>query len=133
MWYAPDQRFTEKISALVPFFGQPAAIQCRDFTTRKHLGRAGAAVFSGATRGQSGYVMRIGIRRFENFPSGDPVADTQRFHALIEAHVRRCPEQYLWATNASNCRARLATCIDDRPGKPKHGSPASLHATGPPG
>ena len=30
-------------------------------------------------------------------PTHDAIADTQRFHQLIEAHVRRYPEQYLWA------------------------------------
>ncbi len=39
--------------------------------------------------------MRIGAP-LENFPSGDPLADAARFHALIEEHVRRCPDQYLW-------------------------------------
>jgi KDO2-lipid IV(A) lauroyltransferase len=32
----------------------------------------------------------------ENFPSDDRVADATRFNALIEAQVRRVPEQYLW-------------------------------------
>jgi KDO2-lipid IV(A) lauroyltransferase len=32
----------------------------------------------------------------EGFPSDDAVADAERFHRLIEAHVRSVPAQYLW-------------------------------------
>mgnify|MGYP006187302533 CR=1 FL=1 len=30
-------------------------------------------------------------------PSGDAIADTRRFHDLIEDHARRHPAQYLWS------------------------------------
>ena len=43
-----------------------------------------------------GYIVRV-HPPFENFPTHDAIADTQRFHALIEANVRRNPDQYLWA------------------------------------
>ena len=32
----------------------------------------------------------------ENFPTDDPVADTERFNRIVEAEVRRMPAQYLW-------------------------------------
>jgi KDO2-lipid IV(A) lauroyltransferase len=32
----------------------------------------------------------------DNFPSACPVADARRFNHLIEAQIRRCPDQYLW-------------------------------------
>jgi KDO2-lipid IV(A) lauroyltransferase len=32
----------------------------------------------------------------ENFPTDDPATDARRFNELIEAQVRRSPEQYLW-------------------------------------
>jgi len=32
----------------------------------------------------------------ENFPSGDPVADTERVNEALSALVRVAPEQYLW-------------------------------------
>jgi len=32
----------------------------------------------------------------ENFPTDDPVADTERFNHIVEAEVRRMPAQYLW-------------------------------------
>ena len=45
--------------------------------------------------GTAGYRARIGAP-LENFPSGDPLADLRRFHALIEREARRNPGQYLW-------------------------------------
>jgi Kdo2-lipid IVA lauroyltransferase/acyltransferase len=31
-----------------------------------------------------------------DFPTDDPVADTERFNRIVEAEVRRVPAQYLW-------------------------------------
>ena len=33
---------------------------------------------------------------FDEFPGTDAVQDVERFHALLEAQIRRIPEQYLW-------------------------------------
>jgi KDO2-lipid IV(A) lauroyltransferase len=33
---------------------------------------------------------------FEGYPGTDAVHDAERFHALLEAQIRRIPEQYLW-------------------------------------
>ena len=33
---------------------------------------------------------------FDDFPSEDLVADTRRYVDALEAHIRTCPEQYLW-------------------------------------
>jgi len=96
VWYAPDQRFTEKNSELVPFFGVPAA---SNVATSRLAKISGATVlpYSPERRTDNrGYIVRI-HPPFENFPSSDAIADTQRFHALIEANVRRHPDQYLWA------------------------------------
>lgn len=94
VWYAPDQRYTEKMSAIVPFFGQPAATNIATSRLARISGARVLPYFPERLADGSGYVMRIGAP-LEDFPS-DPVADALRFHALIEAHVRRSPEQYLW-------------------------------------
>ncbi|MBB6095719.1 KDO2-lipid IV(A) lauroyltransferase [Povalibacter uvarum] len=96
VWYAPDQRFTEKNSELVPFFGQPAASNVA--TSRlARISRAPVLPYFPARRADNrGYVIRI-HPALDNFPSEDAIADTRRFHELIEAHVRAHPEQYLWA------------------------------------
>ncbi len=95
VWYAPDQRYTEKMSAIVPFFGQPAATNIATSRLARISGARVLPYFPERLADGSGYVMRIGAP-LEDFPSDDPVADALRFHALIEAHVRRSPEQYLW-------------------------------------
>jgi KDO2-lipid IV(A) lauroyltransferase len=96
VWYAPDQRFTDKNSAIVPLFGQPAASNVATSRLAKISGAPVLPYFPERRADNRGYVVRI-HPPFEDFPSNDAVADTRRFHELIEAHVRRQPEQYLWA------------------------------------
>jgi KDO2-lipid IV(A) lauroyltransferase len=96
VWYAPDQRFTDKNSALVPFFGQPASSNVATSRLARISGATVLPYFPHRRADGKGYVVRI-YPPFENFPSKDPIADTRQFHQLIEAHVRQHPEQYLWA------------------------------------
>lgn len=95
IWYAPDQAYRHKGAELVPFFGIPVATNT---ATSRLAGSTGAAVlpyFVERLPGAAGYRVRIGAA-LEDFPSDDPVADTLRYHSLIEAEVRRIPAQYLW-------------------------------------
>jgi len=95
VWYAPDQREEGRSAAVVPFFGVPAST---NIATSRIAGISKAPVlafFPERSADGSGYVMHISSP-LANFPSNDPLADAATFHALIEAHVRRCPEQYLW-------------------------------------
>jgi KDO2-lipid IV(A) lauroyltransferase len=94
VWYAPDQRYTDKMSAVVPFFGHPAASNVATSRIAKLTGAIVLPYFP-ERRDGTGYLMRI-LPPLENFPTDDPVADTARFHTLIEQHVTRCPAQYLW-------------------------------------
>ena len=96
VWYAPDQRFTDKNSELVPFFNLPAASNVATSRLAKISKSPVLPYFPARRPDNRGYVIRI-HPPFENFPSDDPVADTRRFHELIEAHVREFPDQYLWA------------------------------------
>ena len=96
VWYAPDQRDFGKGSAVVPFFGIPAATNVATSRIARISGASVLPYFPERLQDGSGYRMRI-QPRLEGFPSEDPVADAARFHALIEEHVRRCPEQYLWS------------------------------------
>lgn len=96
VWYAPDQRFTDKNSELVPFFSQPASSNVATSRLAK-ISRAPVLPYFPERRADNrGYLIRI-HPPFDHFPSDDPIADTRRFHELIEAQVRRHPEQYLWA------------------------------------
>jgi Kdo2-lipid IVA lauroyltransferase/acyltransferase len=96
VWYAPDQRFTDKASELVPFFGIPAPSNVATTRLAKISGATVLPYFPERRTDNRGYIVRV-HPPFENFPSNDAVADTQRFHELIEANVRRNPDQYLWA------------------------------------
>lgn len=96
VWYAPDQRFTEKSSELVPFFNHPAASNVATSRLAKISKSPVLPYFPARRSDNRGYVIRI-HPPLDNFPSSDPIADTKRFHELIEAHVRDYPEQYLWA------------------------------------
>jgi KDO2-lipid IV(A) lauroyltransferase len=41
------------------------------------------------------YEVEIG-EPLAGFPGDDPIADTRRLVALLEARIRETPEQYLW-------------------------------------
>lgn len=94
IWFAADQNYRRKNSALINFCGQPAPTA----TVISALARTGRAVvmpFNVARIG-AGYQLQI-LAPLEDFPSGDPVADTERYHRLIEQQIEKVPEQYLWA------------------------------------
>jgi KDO2-lipid IV(A) lauroyltransferase len=95
VWYAPDQRFNNKNSALVPLFGQLAGSNVATSRLAKISGATVLPYFSARLSDNSGYVVTI-HPPLDNFPTTDAVADTRRYHELIEAHARQYPEQYLW-------------------------------------
>lgn len=95
VWYAADQSYRKKGAMMVPFFGHPAATNV--FTSRL-AAMTGAAVLYFETRrlpGTQGWLSRV-HSPFEHWPGPDPVDDTLRYHACIEAQVREVPEQYWW-------------------------------------
>ena len=94
VWYAPDQSYRNKGAALVPFFGIPAA----SATATSRLAKmTGAAVLTYLPERLCDGTYRVTIGApLQNYPGPDPVADVERFHAIIEAHIRRVPDQYLW-------------------------------------
>jgi Kdo2-lipid IVA lauroyltransferase/acyltransferase len=95
VWYAPDQSYRKKGAQMVPFFGIPAATNTATSRLARMTGAAVLPYFVERLSGRAGY--RVTIQpALEGFPSGDAVADAARFNALIEAQVRRVPDQYLW-------------------------------------
>lgn len=92
--YSADQNFTYQ-NAFVRFFGVPAAT----LTATPELVRRGRAVLLPFwyRRGADGrYRIRIEAG-WPGWPSDDPVEDAARYMRELEAVVRECPEQYLWA------------------------------------
>lgn len=94
VWYAPDQAYRKKGAEMVPFFGIPAATNTATSRLARMTGAAVLPYFS--ERLSNGRYRMVIHPRLENFPSDDPAADARRFNELIEAQVRRVPEQYLW-------------------------------------
>jgi Kdo2-lipid IVA lauroyltransferase/acyltransferase len=95
VWYAPDQAYRKKGAQMVPFFGIPAATNTATSRLARLTGAAVLPYFPERLPGSAGYRMHI-LPALENFPSKDQAADALRFNALIEAHARRIPSQYLW-------------------------------------
>jgi KDO2-lipid IV(A) lauroyltransferase len=94
VWYAPDQSYNLKQSALLPFFGEPAMTNIATTSLAK-LGKAKAVPYFPRRLPDGRYELTI-LPPIENFPSDDAEADTQKYIELLEAHIRSCPEQYYW-------------------------------------
>ncbi len=93
--YPPDQDQGIKDGAFIPFFGIPAATMT---SVTRIAQMTGAKVVPSITRvlpGGAGYVLTF-YPAWENYPSGDEIADTRRMNEFIEDRVREMPEQYFW-------------------------------------
>lgn len=92
--YLPDQDFGAKDSIFVDFFGQKTAT----ITGLSRIAQmTGAKVIPAIpTRLNNGTFELRFYPAWENFPSDDVVADTQRMNDFIEARIREQPEQYFW-------------------------------------
>ncbi|MEE8093368.1 MAG: lipid A biosynthesis lauroyl acyltransferase [Gammaproteobacteria bacterium] len=95
VWYAADQSYRRKYSALVPFFDVPAMTNAATSRLAKISGATVLTYFGRRLPDDSGYVLSIGAP-LENFPSDDLVEDTTRLMKELETYVRQCPEQYCW-------------------------------------
>jgi KDO2-lipid IV(A) lauroyltransferase len=95
VWYAPDQSYRKKGAEMVPMFGIPAATNTLTSRLARMSGAAVLPYFFERLPGTQGYRAVI-HPPLENFPSDSPAEDTARFNRMIEAQVRRVPEQYLW-------------------------------------
>ena len=94
LWFAPDQESRRGDSVFVPFFGHPAW----SLTSTHQLARlSGASVLPLflERRKDGSYRVEIGAA-LQDFPSRNAAQDTARSMGVIEALVRRAPEQYLW-------------------------------------
>ncbi len=94
VWYAPDQSYDRKQSALLPFFGVPAMTNTATGTLAR-LGKAVAIPFFPRRLPEGGYLLSI-LPPIDGLPGDDPVEDTQKYVAILERQVRLAPEQYYW-------------------------------------
>jgi KDO2-lipid IV(A) lauroyltransferase len=93
--YLPDQDFAAREALFIPFFGVPAST----LTTVSRLAEmTGARVVPCIPRmlpHAKGYELRF-YPAWDNYPTGDEVADTRRVNEFIEQRVLEMPEQYFW-------------------------------------
>ena len=94
VWYAPDQSYSRKGAEVIEFFGVPS-MHTTATSTLARLGEAVTIPFFPLRKPDGTYEMTL-LPPFDDFPGGDPVADTKRYIALLEEHIRRVPEQYFW-------------------------------------
>ncbi|GAA6154453.1 lipid A biosynthesis lauroyl acyltransferase [Pseudoteredinibacter isoporae] len=104
---AADHDLGRKNSIFAPFFGIPTAT----VTTPSTLARASNAkvVFSCGYRTKDGYVIKL--KPIDNFPSDNVEADIVRFNALVEAHVREHPTEYIWMHRRFKTRPEGEACL----------------------
>lgn len=96
VWYAPDQGYRGKNSTMVSFFGHPAPTTTGTSRISKASGAPVVPFFTQRLPGTRGYKVQI-EPMLENFPTDDPVADTERIHRTLEQQILQAPEQYLWS------------------------------------
>jgi KDO2-lipid IV(A) lauroyltransferase len=94
VWYAPDQSYNRKGAEVITFFGVPS-MHTTATSTLARLGNAVAIPFFPMRNADGTYTNTL-YPPLENVPSKDVVADTKKYVALLENHVRKCPEQYFW-------------------------------------
>jgi len=94
VWYAPDQSYNRKGSEVIEFFGVPS-MHTTATSTLARLGKAVTIPYFSQRLQNGHYHLKI-LPPLDDFPSGDPVADTEQYVSALEQHIRRCPEQYLW-------------------------------------
>ena len=94
VWYAPDQSYDRKQSALLPFFGVPSMTNTATGALAR-LGKAVAIPFFPWRLPDGGYLLSI-LPPIEGVPGDDPVEDTRKYVEILERQIRLCPEQYYW-------------------------------------
>lgn len=95
LWYAPDQDFGPKQSVFAPFFGVATATLLATHRLPRISGCQVLLMMPRYDAGQDLYIVEFSPA-LEHFPTDDPVADLTRINALLEAEVRKAPDQYWW-------------------------------------
>lgn len=95
VWYAPDQDYGRKNSVFAPFFGVPAATITATARIARSSGAAVIAISHFRRDDGSGYDIYF-EPALSGYPLGDDVADATLTNAVLEAQIRRYPDQYLW-------------------------------------
>lgn len=95
VWYSPDQDFGRDASVFAPFFGIEAATIKLTAKIARMTGAPVMPLVFHRNPDDRTYTLEY-LPALEGFPTGDEVGDATRVNAVIEAAIRRHPEQYLW-------------------------------------
>jgi KDO2-lipid IV(A) lauroyltransferase len=113
LWYLPDQDLAAGARAFVPFFGVPTAA----LTGPARLARMSHALmvptFFNRMPNDAGYAVHF-LPALQGDSSGDGAADASRWYALLQGHVSRFPEQYLWGHRMFKTRPGGEPSVYDR-------------------
>lgn len=93
--YPPDQDQGVKDGAFIPFFGVPAATMT---SVPRIAQMTNAKIVPSITRmlpSGEGYVLTF-YPAWENYPTGDDIADARRMNEFLEQRILEMPEQYFW-------------------------------------
>jgi len=94
LYLLPDLDHGPQASMFVPFFAVSQAATVPSLSRFARLGKAQVVALYTRMTAQ-GYVAEL-TPVWQDFPSGDVVADTARMNRELEAAVRTMPEQYYW-------------------------------------
>ncbi len=94
IWYAADQDYGRRVSVFAPFFGVPAATITA--TARFAQFNASAVIFVSHFNDPATHTWTMRFHAVPDYPVGIDREDAARINAVIEAEIRRHPEQYLW-------------------------------------
>ena len=105
----PDMDFGPREAVFVPFFGVAAATLIAPARMARSLNMVVQPVVAETLPGGQGYRVRF-LPPWDDWPTGDDIADATAMNAWIEQEVRRLPAQYLWVHRRFKTRP---------PGQPK--------------
>jgi KDO2-lipid IV(A) lauroyltransferase len=95
VWYAADQAYSRRGTALATFFGEPAMTNTATSQIAKVSGAPVVPYFPLRIDGGRSYRFDI-LPALQDFPTDDADADAQRINKLLEERIRIAPEQYYW-------------------------------------
>lgn len=95
LWYAPDQNYRRGQSEFVPFFGKQASTITATHQMAR-LSKCQVLFFHVQRNEQSPYYTLTISPPIDDFPTKDPITDTQRVNLGIENMVIKNPAEYLW-------------------------------------
>lgn len=93
LYLLPDMNFGPEESVFVPFYGVEAAT-VPSLSRFARLGRAKVVPVISCMTPQ-GYEIKV-LPAWENFPSGDLVADTALMNLRLQGYIDAMPSQYYW-------------------------------------